>query len=72
MYSALMGFNMYTFLTLQEETHPILFQHLEMCQPIYSHQPAVPHNAGTPSTITDAYLVQDHIITHIELNLFKL
>lgn len=48
-YTACVWYNMNTF--LQEETHLILFQHPEMCQPGYTHQPSVPHNSGTPWTM---------------------
>lgn len=42
---------------LQEETYPVLFQHLEMCQSCYTHQPTVPHNSGTVQ-ITNVNLLQ--------------
>ncbi|XP_071347435.1 choline transporter-like protein 5-A isoform X2 [Trachinotus anak] len=34
--------------TQREETHPVLFQHLKMCQPGYSHQPSVSHHSVYP------------------------
>lgn len=42
--------------SLQEETHPILFQHPEMYQSGCTHQPAVPHNSGT--LLTTSHVLQ--------------
>ncbi len=50
-------------LFLQEETHPILFQHLEMYQPSYTHQPTLPHNSGTLLKMNDAYLLLLHSVS---------